>query len=124
MKQPAAQSKNEAANSAALVAVVESSGFVRGVERVVGVVCEAGRTSAVVALVTGALGAWLRQSLIDRIRLSGVALVSAAVVHLALMLWHGPTPGWLWLVVPALAVGFGGLMMLAPARGLADEAHR
>jgi hypothetical protein len=113
----------EAPDDAELVAVFETSGVVRGIERVADAVSVAGRGSVVLTMVAAARREWLRQSAVDRTRRAGIALISAATVHLMLVLWQGPLPGWLWLVVPALAVAFGALMVVAPARGLARERH-
>jgi hypothetical protein len=58
------------------------------------------------------------------VRGGGIALLTAVSVHLALTLWQGPIAGWLWLVIPAMAAGFGALFTLAPSRGLADHSSR
>ncbi len=46
-------------------------------------------------------------------RAGGVALLTAAVVHVALALWRQTPPGWLWLVIPALSAAVGVVLLMA-----------
>jgi len=111
----------EPPDDAELAAVVEASAVVRLVARVVNTVRNAANHSAFANRACAVRGAWLRQLPAQRTRETGAALVTAASAHLALVFWQGRPPGWLWLVVPALAIAFGLLMALAPSRGLRDE---
>ena len=49
----------------------------------------------------------------ERVRGVGLALVVAAVVHVAMMMAQGPRAGWVWLVVPALAGAIGVMLLVA-----------
>ena len=43
----------------------------------------------------------------------GWLLVVAALTHVALTVAEGPRPGWYWLVIPSMAIGFGVLLLTA-----------
>jgi hypothetical protein len=114
----------EATGDAALVAIAESSAVVRLIAFAVRAVCAAGGQSRVVATARSARRAWFAESSIDRTRACGIGLVTAASVYVLVGVWVPPTPGWLWLVVPAMAIAMGLLFALAPSRAAATEDHR
>jgi hypothetical protein len=68
---------------------------------------EAGRAAIVLA------GAWSRESQSSRNRRLGIVFLVAVAVHVTLMLWQGPPPGWFWLLIPALAASVAVLLLLA-----------
>ena len=57
---------------------------------------------------------WSRESA-WRVRYASIGwtLIIAAVTHVILSLSHGPRPGWFWAVLPAMAAGFGVLLVTA-----------
>lgn len=106
-----------------LVAIVERSGVARFIERIVTTLRGAARGSALLGTVDAARQSWVSQSVRVRTRYSGIALISASTVHVALMLWQGGPLGWMWLIVPTVVGLLGGLMALAPGRGEVPERH-
>lgn len=46
-------------------------------------------------------------------RAVGVALLTAAVVHVALALWRHTPPGWLWVVIPGVSAAVGVVLLMA-----------
>lgn len=103
-------------DEAAVARVIESSATVAAVTRLRAHARTAARTSLIATAWRTAWREWREQSLSDRTRSTGLALLTAAGVHLGLSLWRRPVAGWLWLVVPVLAAAFGALMAVAPAR--------
>jgi hypothetical protein len=65
------------------------------------------RTVIARSAVTG--GATWRQ----RYEFLGWTLLIATVTHVALTMAQGPRPGWYWLVIPLMAIGFGALLLAA-----------
>jgi len=43
----------------------------------------------------------------------GWTLLIAGVTHVALTMAQGPRPGWYWIVIPSMAIGFGALLLTA-----------
>jgi hypothetical protein len=66
------------------------------------------------ALTAMAGNAWSNAARSERGRGVGLALLVAAIAHVAMMMAQGPRAGWVWLVVPATA-GAIGVMLLATA---------
>jgi len=50
---------------------------------------------------------------IQRYQSLGWMLLIAALTHMALTMAQGPRPGWYWIVIPAMAMAFGGLLLTA-----------
>ena len=95
------------------VSVVETSGTFRLLASTVDWVERAAHGSTIVA--------WCRRldsrrraaGAMAQRRLVGVILLVAALVHVLLASTLGATPGWLWLVVPGVALTTGLLLMAA-----------
>jgi len=104
-----------------VASLVESSAAIGAVDRVLGLVVASARTSVIAGAAAMRWAAWRGQHPVDRTRNTGIALLAAAGVHMALSFWQRPVAGWLWLVAPALAAAFGALMVCAPSRGLSPE---
>jgi len=51
----------------------------------------------------GRLRSWLNQTPVLRTRQTGVALMTAAIVHLALSIAYGHPAGWLWSAADGIA---------------------
>lgn len=110
-----------APDEARVVRLVEASAAVGAVDRVLGHLRTAARSSVIVGAIATRWDAWRSQPATDRTRGTGIALLTAAGFHLLLSLWQRPVAGWLWLIVPSLVAVIGALMALAPSRGLVRE---
>jgi hypothetical protein len=53
-------------------------------------------------------GKWM-----ERYEFLGWTLLIAAMTHVALTMAQGPRPGWYWVVIPSMAIGFGVLLLAA-----------
>ena len=73
------------------------------------------RGSALMNGARGAIATWQRSDRMRRHWVLGGTLASASCVHLVLSQWLGHPPGWLWLLVPVLALLAGALLMLPAA---------
>lgn len=111
----------EAPHEAGVVRVVEASAAVGAVDRALDRFRASAHTSVIVGALAARWAAWRGQPPVDRTRNTGIALLTAAGVHVALSLWQGPVAGWLWLVAPAVAAAFGALMAGAPSRAFSAE---
>ena len=102
-------------NQNAAIAILRSSAIVRAVSRVIEAVERAARQSSSQRLWLELTGAWRRADRAVRLQSIGTALVTAVVVHIALLLGR-PLPGWRGLVVPAIALAQGLLLLAASPR--------
>jgi hypothetical protein len=66
--------------------------------------------------VAASVGQWQTLPAAGRRWTVGLALLTAAGVHVGLQLVQGAPPSWLWLIVPGIAAAHGLLQLLA-ARG-------
>lgn len=63
-----------------------------------------------------AIGAeWSRASWVERYRAIGTVLLVAALTHIVLSVMQGPRPGWFWMVIPGMVIGFA-VLLLAGSR--------
>jgi hypothetical protein len=69
--------------------------------------------SAARAVSSALVARWQARPLTARRFDLGVTLLVAVAVHLALQMWQGPDPGWLWLIVPTTAAVIGALFIAA-----------
>lgn len=76
--------------------------------------------SAVAVAATRVVGYWSANSRFERRRWTGITLVTAAVVHASLRVVEGSATGWLWLIIPGIAMAQGLLLVAASASGV-DE---
>lgn len=104
--------------------VLESSATVRAISRLLDRMRVAAGTSVLVGAAVAQTAVWRAQSPADRMRSSGIVLLTAAGVYVGLSLWRRPVAGWLWLVAPVLAAAFGVLMAAAPGRALRTDERR
>lgn len=65
--------------------------------------------------------AWRRMDRGQRRRAIGVALVTAAAIHCALTALDQVPAGWMWLVLPAIAVAEGVVLVAASGPSTADH---
>lgn len=101
--------------------VVETSVAVGSLDRALDRFRAAAGASVIVGVLAARWAAWRGQPPVARTRNTGIALLTAAGVHMALSLWQGPVAGWLWLVAPGVAAAFGALMACAPSRAFSGE---
>jgi glycosyltransferase involved in cell wall biosynthesis len=111
-------------DEAAVMDVVEGSAVTRTARRVVDVVAESARFSRASALWQRAAGQWSRGSLRQRRIALGLGAMTAATTHVALAVVVSPPVGWLWVVIPSVALAVGLLLIAsAPPRGTGARAH-
>jgi hypothetical protein len=96
-----------------VLALVESSLIGRTATAVVAQISRAYRASRTGRAITSAAASWRAMPSADRRWTIGLALMTAAGVHVGLQLINGAPPSWLWLIVPAVAVAHGLLQILA-----------
>lgn len=78
-------------------------------------------TPIVAAYESSLLASWFRSATLywhesrwsDRFRALGVAVATAAAVHLLLNLTLGDPHGWMWLLIPATAMAIASLLLIA-----------
>ncbi|MGH9386157.1 MAG: hypothetical protein ACRD2N_17920 [Vicinamibacterales bacterium] len=97
------------ADEQAVLALAESSVVVGTVDRWVTRICGAWESSAVVGHATRL---WSDVPSEVRLPAIGLALIVAATVHVSLVVWHERPAGWLWVMLPALAVLTGTLSIV------------
>jgi hypothetical protein len=101
-------------DDARVMAQVESSAAFAVVSRVVNYVARGYESSSFVARADRMIGEWwLARSWRWRRFAGGVILVVAAVTYLGLYLLQQSPVGWLWFLVPALALVIGALSIVA-----------
>ena len=107
-------------NQNAAIGILRSSAIVRVASRMIETVDRAARQSASHAIWSGVTAAWRRSDRATRRRSIGIALVTAVVVHIALLLGQ-PLPGWRGFVVPAIALAQGLLLLAASQRTASND---
>jgi hypothetical protein len=96
---------------AALAAVLERSFMVRAARSVLDRVETAWPQSRVASALSRLAQTWSSTGGPVRLRMSGVMVLTAALVHLALASWQAPDD-WRWLVVPVVAAGQGAVLIM------------
>jgi hypothetical protein len=90
-----------------VVRALGGSVLLRPIDNAITRVWQSAEHSRVALLVNQGRGQWQRLSSDDRhVRIAAI-LWSAAAAHVTLVLWHEIPAGWLWLVLPGLAVSLG-----------------
>ena len=56
---------------------------------------------------------WFAERWRARYQAIGTVVLTATAVHVTLTLFQGPRPGWFWMMIPATALVFGGLLLVA-----------
>src|SRR4051812_3229758 len=95
-----------------LIAIFERSAIVRALDAVARRIERAWADSRLSVSARGAADRWRSTPRPLRLRLSGVALVTASVIHVLLTLTQHPLPGWRWLLIPMVIAAQGALLML------------
>lgn len=94
------------------------SALLRMIDTAIASVWVAAGQSHTVTAVTRAYVQWHQQPHHERLTMVGVALLTASVVHLGLIVTQETPPGWLWLVPPAIAATIGLLLLLGARSGV------
>lgn len=93
--------------------VLEHSRLFRVLNVVVSRMWQARRTSIVAAAADRLAEAWRGAGWRERRRAAGLMLSVGAAVHVGLSALVAPPPGWLWLILPGLALAIGVLLLAA-----------
>lgn len=99
-------------NQDSAIGILRSSAIVRFVERLIDAVERTARQSTSHAIGSELAAAWRRADRAVRLRSVGTALVTAVLIHAALMALQ-PLPGWRAFVVPAIALAQGLLLIVS-----------
>ena len=103
-------------DDARVTAAIDSSRIFRWLDRVVVWMWSTAATSQSGARIA-ALAAWWRALPMDLFRLGlGTLIVTAAAVHVVLMLALGQRESWLWPLIPAIAAAAGATLLLFSTR--------
>ena len=102
-------------NQDAVIGILRGSAIVRAGSRLIETAQRAARQSSSHAIWSELAGAWRRSDRAVRLRSIGIALITAVVVHIALLLGQ-PLTGWRGFVVPAIALAQGLLLLAASPR--------
>lgn len=94
-------------NGSAVFAMVD-----RGVRRL----RRAAQTSEANAIAQRTFGRWHGLAWTQQRLMLGMTLLIAVGVHLGLRIWQEPDPGWLWLILPAIAAAIGALLVAGSRR--------
>lgn len=100
-------------SSPAALAILESSFVIRLAGRAITAISQASGQSAFLAPVRTARAAWQVQSVTIKQRALGIVLLTAAATYSGLAIWKQDPPGWIWMIVPVLAMTIGGLLIAA-----------
>lgn len=100
-----------------LIPIFERSSLVQRAHRIGGLLDRAYRRSRWHALVTPVNTHWQSLARPDRLRALGLTLITAATVHVGLLLTQVSTPDWRRLVIPLLAMAEGALLALMAKGG-------
>lgn len=105
-------------NTAAL-AVLDQSAIVRRSAGAIDRIVAASHTSVLLRLMRPVAAAWRHAPHPERLRAAGVTLIIASVVHVSLTIFQRLPDGWMWLVVPGIAVAQG-VVLVAAGSGSRD----
>jgi hypothetical protein len=100
----------------AVMALVEQSALARGAAGLAETLYGSLPHSRLASAWSHVALAWRSADRATRLRAAGIALLAAVVVHLAMSALRPPAAGWLWLVLPAIAVAEA-LLLIAAASG-------
>lgn len=99
-------------SGAGAIALIRRSAIARLSRTVIERVERAARSSRSGTIARRIDAAWPVADRAGRMRAAGVAVMTAAGVHLALVSIQQVPAGWLWLVVPVIALAQGGLLLV------------
>ena len=107
-------------NQDAAIGILRSSAIIRVVSRLIETVERAAHQSSSRVIWSELAGRWRSFDRAVRLRSIGIALITAVVVHIGLLL-NQPLPGWRGFVVPAIALAQGLLLMAVSPRTTAKH---
>lgn len=106
-----ARSRDRSPEDHAALELLRGSRVWAGLRALVNVVAAAMASSASASLIRLAQQRWRHAPLPNQLHAIGVLLITASIVHLTATLSLGDYAGWLWLVLPGLAVMIGMLLL-------------
>jgi hypothetical protein len=99
-----------------VIAIVERSALARGGRRVIEFVERASQASRAGRTTRELAAGWRALGQPAHLHAIGTMLIAAVAVHLAITVVHRVPPGWMWLVIPGIAL-VQGVVLLAAGRG-------
>lgn len=104
------RSNSESGSSGAL-AILESSLLIRAAGGALTAIRRAAEDATLLAPARNVTVTWRELAVPARQYACGVTLIVAAATYTGLALWKQDPPGWVWMVVPALAAVIGGVLV-------------
>lgn len=90
---------------------VKNSALVTAVDRATRWLRDAWRSSTAGRVLAAFRERMMREPWQRRYQAAAVFLLTATVVHVMLVWLQGPRPGWFWMIVPAMAALFAGVLL-------------
>lgn len=94
-----------------------ASVLLRAADAAIAIVWDAASRSRAGQAAARAHRQWRDQSPSARLTVTGLALVTASLVHVGLTVTHDMPPGWLWVAPPAIAATVGMLLLVGARPG-------
>ena len=104
-----------------IIDVIEQSVIVRGMSRLIRHIESAARGSRTMQAVGPLTAAWHALDRNARLRAAGTALIAAVVVHVGATWLHQLPVGWIWLVLPGIALVQGVVLLAAGSSSLRPQ---
>ena len=99
-----------------VIAIVERSALARGGRRVIEFVERASRASRAGTATRQFATVWQGLAPAAHLHAIGTMLIAAVAVHLAVTATRQVPPGWMWLVIPGIAMAQGVVLLIAGRR--------
>jgi hypothetical protein len=99
-----------------LMRIVERSLMARWPASVMRRVDAASRGSRVMHIARAWAASWRAIGRSERLRATGMMLIAAVMVHVTVVSLHRIPAGWMWLVIPGIALAQGLLLVIAGGR--------
>lgn len=106
-----------------VTAVLQSSAVIGVVANLLTSVRTAAESSRLLSPIRRAAASWQTSPFPSRQLALGILLLSASMTYLLLSLIRRPSPGWLWLILPLAAAGFGLLLTASGWPRARHDAH-
>ena len=99
---------------------LQRSAVFSAIDRVVAGLYHAGQSSQILGRMRLLALSWDSAAPPRRRMAGGVILLSAAAVHLGLMALNATPPGWLWMILPGIAIAIGVTLLMSGQRPVGD----
>ena len=93
-----------------VVRALGESGVLRRANLAIDAVWRAAASSRTLSVVQRARDGWSRLPAAARDGRISIIVIVAVVTHVLLMLWQEQPPGWLWLMIPGIAVSIAAML--------------